>query len=95
MAFDEDLDVFFDTDDFAVAATLNGAAAGAVIFDRGYLEQVGIAGTQPVALAKASDYSAADVGKTLVIAGKGAFTIRGFEPQDDGGTVLLTLKLGS
>jgi hypothetical protein len=94
MPFDEtdDLAAMFDTADFAVSATYNGASVYPVIFDRAYLEQLGIAGTTPVALGLATDFtSSAVVGKTLLI-GSTTWTIRGYEPQADGATVLLTLK---
>lgn len=93
--FTEDLDAFLDDDDFAIAATLQGGATGgvAVIFDRAYLEQMGLAGTRPVAIAKASAVSEADVvaAKTLTISGT-AYTLKGREPIDDGSLVMLTLK---
>jgi hypothetical protein len=91
--FDEDLDVFLA--DFGVASTLQGGAAGAVvaIYDSPYLEQLGIAGTRPVAMVKATDVAAGDVGKTLTRTDNSVvYTIRGREPQDDGAFVLLTLK---
>lgn len=87
--FTEDLSVFFDTDDFAIAATV-GATTVPVIFDAAFLEQLGVASTNPTALAKASD-SAAAVGATIVISAV-SYTIRGREPQDDGATVLLQLE---
>lgn len=91
MAFTEDLTVFFDTDDFAVAATYNGATAVNVIFDAAYLAQLGMTGTNPVALGRAADF-ASPVGKTLLI-GSTTYTIRNSEPQDDGALVLLQLSL--
>lgn len=95
MAFAEDLDVFFDaTGGFADTATLNAVASGAVIFDRAYLREMGmVSGADPVALAQAADYTSSDVGKTLVITGKGTYTIRDVQPQDDGALVLLQLEL--
>jgi hypothetical protein len=98
MSFDtDDLPVFFalkEDGGFADAATLQGGEADgeAVIFDREYLEQLGIAGTQPMALGMASRFAASDVDKTLTISGT-AYTIKGCEPVDDGALVRLTLKL--
>lgn len=90
--FTEDLSAFFNTDDFAIAATYNGATAVNVIFDRAYVETLtGIAGTNPVALVQASTVDANPKGKTLLISGT-TYTIRGFEPQDDGATLLLQLE---
>ena len=95
MAFTEDLSVFFDaTGGFADTATLDAVASGAVIFDRAYLREMGmVSGADPVALAKATDYSSSDVTKTLVINGKGTYTIRDVQPQDDGACVILQLEL--
>ena len=90
MAFTEDLAPFFDTDEFAIAATLQGGTTVNVIFDAEYLNELGMAGTNPVALAKTSDVAAGDVGKTLTISGT-VYTIRDRQPQDDGATVLLQL----
>ena len=94
MAFAEDLDVFFDAvGGFATTATLNAVASGAVIFDRAYLREMGmVSGADPIALAQAADYVSADVGKTLVISGKGTYIIRDVQPQDDGALVLLQLE---
>jgi hypothetical protein len=90
VAFDEDLDLFFGTDDFAVAATI-GTSTVNVIYDRDYLRSLGlVSGANPIALAKASA-SVAAVGSTIVISGT-SFTIRDRQPQDDGATVLLELE---
>ena len=87
----EDLSVFFNTAEFALAATYNGATAVSVIFDNEYIEALtGIAGTTPVALGKATDF-ADPVGKTLLILGT-TYTIRNKRPQDDGAIVLLDLE---
>ena len=88
--FTEDLSAFFDTDDFAIAATV-GATTVPVIFDAAYLRALDIVSTvNPVALAQASDTAAA-VGATIVINGT-SYTIRNREPQDDGAVVLLQLE---
>jgi len=90
--FSEDLSAFFNTADFALAALYNGAATVSVIFDSAYLTELGIAGTNPIALGKAADFpAAAAVGKTLVISGV-SYTIRDRQPQDDGACVLLQLE---
>jgi hypothetical protein len=88
--FSEDLSVFFDDDDFAIAATV-GTTTVNVIFDREYLRGMElVSGANPVALAKASDTAAA-AGSTITISGT-AYTIRDREPVDDGATVLLQLE---
>lgn len=91
--FSENLDFFLNsTTGLALDATYDGATAVKVIFDNGYLEQFGLAGTRPTALGKASDFPAAAVGKTLLVNAT-TYTIKGREPQDDGAFVLLTLKV--
>lgn len=69
MAFTEDLSVFFDTTyGFAVSATKADASTKSVILDNEFLLAHGMVSTgNPVALAKASDFSSSDVGNTLVI----------------------------
>lgn len=90
--FTENLDAFLDpTSGHALEALYDGATAVNVIFDEAYLDQLGIAGTRPAALGKASTFPAAAVGKTLLLAGT-TYTIKGREPVDDGAFVLLTLK---
>jgi len=92
MAMTEDLSVFFDTDDFAASATLNGVASGNVIIDREYLRALGMVdSTNPLALARASQYSESDIGATLA-AGGTSYLIRSVQPQDDGAIVLLQLE---
>lgn len=91
MPFTEDLSQFFDIGAFATAATLQGGTTVNVIFDAAYLENFGIAGSNPSCLAKASDISSANIGQTLTIYST-AYTIRNRKPQDDGGVVLLELE---
>jgi len=89
--FTEDLAVFFNSAEHAVNALYNGVTTIQVIFDRAYLSQLGIAGTNPVALCAASSVAADPTGKALVINSVN-YLIRGFEPQDDGAVVLLQLE---
>jgi hypothetical protein len=93
--FTEDLADFFDVDQgHAVTARYNGKYDIPVIFDRGYLEQLGLVGGRgPVALVKSADVSTEPGGETLVVDGT-TYTIRGFEPLDDGATALLRLEQG-
>lgn len=93
MPFTEDLTVFFNSADFGSAATYDGTTAVVVIFDRAYLETLGVSSTNPVAMGKASDFAVDTcVGKTLLI-GITTYTIRGREPLDDGAIVLLQLEV--
>ena len=91
--FDEDLDAFLDEDEHAIAATLQGGAAGGVmvLFDSAYQEQLDIAGTNPTVTCKASAVAVGDIGKTLTV-NSVAYTIRGREPIDDGAFVRLQLE---
>lgn len=93
MAFTEDLTVFFDTTQgFAVAATLDAVASGPVIFDEGFLRELGmVSGSNPMCVGIATDYAANCVGRTLAIA-QGSFVIRDRQLMDDGKLVLLQLE---
>ena len=88
--FTEDLDAYFA--DFGIASTLQGGSAGGVmvIFDRAALAELGVQGTSPQALAKASAVADGDEGKTLTIDGT-AYVIDRRDPIDDGAFVLLQL----
>lgn len=86
--FTEDLTPFFNASDFAVAATYGAAeTAISVIFDADYLEQRDVAGTNPVALARTADVPTPAEGELLVVAGA-PYTIRGWEPDGTGITLL-------
>lgn len=95
MPFTEDLSVYLDpVNGFATAATYDGVTPVNVIFDRAYLDTLGMASTDPVALGKASDFpETTSIGKTLLI-GATTWTIRNRQPQDDGAFVLLQLTDG-
>jgi hypothetical protein len=85
-----DLDAAYASE-LAEDATYDGATAVRVFFDAAYQEALGMAGTNPVALGKASDFPAAAVGKTLLVSGV-TYTIRNREPVDDGALVRLQLE---
>lgn len=88
MAFTEDLAPFFSAADFAVAATLNGAAVTG-IFDNQYFEPLGgdVQGAQPVFLLPSASASSAAHGQSLVI-GATTYRVRGVEPDGTGVTLL-------
>ena len=93
-AFTEDLEDFcrLKADGgLADPGTYDGATAVAVLFDNDYLEALGVAGTRPAAIGKASVFPAAAVGKTLLVNAT-TYTIKGREPITDGAIVVLTLK---
>jgi hypothetical protein len=91
--FSENLDDFLNTTyGLATSATLQGGAANAVsgFFDEAYLDAIGMAGTNPIFVCKASAVAETDIGKTLTINAV-AYTIRNREPLDDGAFVRLQL----
>ncbi|MEY2654031.1 MAG: hypothetical protein RLZZ524_1059 [Pseudomonadota bacterium] len=90
MAFVEDLSPFFSEEDFAVAATLNGAAVTG-IFDVPYTEPLGnfVAGLAPIFTLPTASASSAAQGQTLVI-GATTYKVAGVEPD---GTGITTLRL--
>ncbi len=91
--FTEDLDAFLSTDEHALAATLQGGTTVNGIFDADYVDTLGMAGTNPVFVCKASAVAAGDIGKTLVISST-TYTIRNRQPIDDGAFVRLQLTTG-
>jgi hypothetical protein len=88
VAFAEPIAAFFDTSDFAVAATLNGASVVG-IFDNAYFEPLGgdVQGAQPVFTLPTSLASSAAHGQALVI-GSTTYKVRGVEPDGTGITML-------
>jgi hypothetical protein len=91
--FSEDLDLFLA--DFGVPSTLQGGTAGGVlaIYDEPYQGDLGMAGTNPTALVKASAVAESDIGATLTRTDTGVvYTIRNREPLDDGAFVRLQLQ---
>jgi len=98
MAFVEDIDAFFDTNDFAVAATYtpDGGLPSTVngIFDDEYFDEVGgsvgIEGSQPRFTCKAEDIIDVEQGDSLSVSGK---TYQIVNVQKDGtGIVILVLE---
>lgn len=90
MAFTEAFAAFFDTDGFAVVATIAGASVN-VIFDAAYADVLGIvAGTAPTLLAASADITAASaaVGSSVVISGT-TYTIAEIQPDGTGLTRLM------
>jgi hypothetical protein len=93
MAFTEDLTVFLDDDDFAVAATYDGATSVTGIFDNDYGAVLGgnaaIAGAVPAFICRAADVAADPRGKALTVSST-AYTVRDFQAD---GTGMMTLIL--
>jgi len=94
---DGDLDVFFNTDEFANQATYTPKGGVArpitVIFDDAFLNvqglvDVGVSSTNPVARAKTADLlNGGSAGETLVINAV-TYTIRDKQPDGTGVTLL-------
>lgn len=93
MSIEEDLDGLYtlkSAGGLADPATHDGSTKP-VYFDNAYLEQLGVAGTNPVARGLATDFDTGDIGTSIVVGGV-TYTIRGVEPIDDGAEVLLQLE---
>lgn len=90
MAFTEDLTPFFNEDDFAVAATLQGVAVSGIL-DEEYVEPLGnvVEGRHPIFQCRASDVPSVAHGQSLVV-GARTFKVRGVEPD---GTGIMLLRL--
>lgn len=93
MAFTEDLTPFFDTDDFAVAATYNVSTTVNGIFDNGFSAagaDPGVEGSLPSFTCRSADVPSAAHGDTLVISSV-SYTVVGVHP-DGTGVVVLALS---
>ncbi|MCP4228734.1 MAG: hypothetical protein GY771_01115 [bacterium] len=91
MAFTENISDFFDTDDFAVAATWNAQTVNG-IFDNEYFDEpggVGIEGSTPVFLCAAADVNGIAHDDDITINGT-AYKVVGVQPD---GTGAVELKL--
>lgn len=88
MPFAEDLSVFFDEADFAVAATLEGVAVRG-IFDEPYAEPLSgmVEGSSPTFVCRSADIPSVAHEQTLVI-GARSFKVVGVEPDGTGVTLL-------
>lgn len=76
----------------AIDAVYDNSGTIRVIFDRPYIEAInGISGTNPTAMVITDSIDSNPVGKSLVIDGT-EYTIRAFEPIDDGAITLLQLS---
>ena len=95
MAFDEDISLFFDTDDgFAVLATFKGETISVIVDDDYYTvqgEEVDISSSQLAAHCRTEDVVTAAQGDTLTIEDgdhAGDYTISNVRPDGTGVTVL-------
>jgi hypothetical protein len=88
--FTEDLTRFFQTSEFATAATWSvGPATVNGIFDQEYLQTLGVDSANPVFLCRAADMPTAARGQTLTINAV-VYSIVGVHPD---GTGVVTLEL--
>lgn len=89
MAFTEDLGVFFQDRDFAVAATYSGSGSTIYgILDSEYDEPMGrVQASKPIFGCKTADVASAVHGQTLTIAAQ-VYKIVGVEPDGTGITIL-------
>jgi hypothetical protein len=95
--FTEDLEVFLNADEHAVAALYKAGGVGAgvavnVIFNESGGEVLGITTTKPEAIGKSSDFAAMTNTDTLTI-GANVYRIVDANPIDDGAFTNLKLEL--
>ena len=96
MAIETDADraLFFETDDFAVVATINSTSVNGD-FGNEYIEAFDVAGTHPVFTCRTSDLNAITPtvarGTTVTIASVN-YTIENIESDGTGITVLILSK---
>lgn len=96
MAFTEDVDAFFGTDDFAVEALYKALGTGSgvtikVIFDAPGIDHLGISGINPSVLVAADDVASFSNADTLTIGDK-VYRCVNSDPQDDGALVRVQLE---
>lgn len=85
LSIDDDLDVFFDDDEFSTSATLDGSAISA-IYDTEYQsisDGVVMQTDSPSVLVQSSDYPSHVDGTSLVLDGT-TYRVMRREPMDDG-----------
>lgn len=92
MAVESDADrlAFFDTDDFAVNATIEGVDVPG-IFDDAYIDPLGIASTEPMFHCRTSDLAAitpAVARDTAATINGTGYTVQNIEPDGTGMTLL-------
>jgi hypothetical protein len=87
--FTEDLDVFLNTDDFAITATVNGSSVNGIFGDEFVLVDF-VESKKPVFSCKLSDVSSVAHGDTAVTSSD-TYKVRGIQP-DGTGMVKLILE---
>ena len=89
MAFVEDFDSFFDTEDFAVDATFGSTTING-IFDESFMEVQGVEGFHPVFTCAQADVSSIAHGNAITIGGV-VYHVQGVQ-RDGTGIVSLILE---
>ena len=89
MAFIEDFDAFFDTDDFAVDAQFSGLTVNG-IFDESFMEVQGVEGLHPVFTCAQADVASIAHGNAITIGGV-VYHVQGVQ-RDGTGMVSLILE---
>lgn len=89
MSINDDLTVYYDTDDFAIAATYNAAAVNG-IFNHAYVEVEGVEGERPVFECAEADVAGIAHGETFTVNAT-TYTVVGVQP-DGTGVVLIILS---
>lgn len=85
--YDDDDDIFFDTDDFAEVATLADGSTINVIPSREYVETLGVENCDLTIVVKEADAENLSHGDEIIIDGI-TYTIRAKQQQDDGSVVV-------
>lgn len=86
----EDLDIFFDTDDFAVTATILGSSVSGILREE-FIQVDFVESKRPVFECIAADVTGIVHGDTVVISST-TYKVRGIQP-DGTGIVKLVLEL--
>jgi hypothetical protein len=87
VAFSEDLTAFFDTDGFAVSATVGGGTVVG-IFDHAYVDVYGVSGERPVFICATASVSSVAVGDALTVNSQ-AYAVRAKQADGTGITRMI------
>lgn len=90
MPFTEDLAAFINADTPGYVLATVGGSSVAAIFDNGYADALGIAGSGPLLIAASSAVSSAALGTSVSVGGV-SYTVSGIEPDGMSGSAGLTM----
>lgn len=92
MAFAEDLDVYFDTDDgFAVSATFGASSTADGIFSNEFIEIGGVGTTAPTFTTRTTSVSTLAINAQITVNGT-AYYCREKRPDETGSVTVLILE---